>query len=189
MTHIGQKEYYESARDMIDSLRSDGYDFYYESIEFPRDNELDSVEVSTYNRKLRKILGFSPELDKKNRSLPRIYQKNDLVQQNYDSLGIYITDKRLDLPLNRIIDSIEKNYQEIKLSDCDLRTPLNKKYDCEVLDKYKWALTNEFRDPYITNRILEIKKKKIALIYGKMHWFMIWPELNKAGFELIKGKT
>ena len=188
MVHVGQKDYYESAKKIIDTLRQNDYSFYYENIAIHPDAKLDSNEIEIYHKKTRKILGYHPSLDSTNQSLPKILRKNNLMVQDYRFMGLKKGDHLLDLPKNQIIDSIEANYNEIKLTKCDLETPLNEDYNCESLRKYKWALTHEFRDQYIGERILEIKKNKIALIYGRMHWFFIYADLRDAGFEIIKGK-
>ena len=188
MTHVGKKEYYESAKKIIDTLRENDYSFYYENIAIRQDTNLDSSKIEIYHKKSRKILGFDPLLDSTNQSLPKIYKKNNLMLQDYRFMGLRKGDYQLDLRENQIIDSIEANYDKITLTKCDLQTQLSEEYNCESLGKYKWALTNEFRDPYISKKVLENKKKKIVLIYGKMHWYFIYPDLRDAGFELVKGK-
>jgi hypothetical protein len=49
-------------------------------------------------------------------------------------------------------------------------------------------LTNIYRDPYIASEVLKMDNKKIVLIYGKMHWYGIYPTLKQNGFEITKGK-
>lgn len=188
MVHAGKKEYYENCKIIIDSLRSDGYLFYYENLTF--NPELDSVEKSIYNKKIRRILGYNPLSSKDNESLPNSYKSKNIILQDYNLMGLNKNDHKLDLSKNQIIDSIEKKYGQIILSECDLTTGELEKYKCKKDKKSKlFALTNEFRDPYISNEVIKIKDKKIVLIYGKMHWYFIYPSLKKNGFEISKGKV
>ena len=49
MIHIGKKEYYENCKLIIDSLRSEGYIFFYEN--FIVDSKIDSTQKAIYNKK------------------------------------------------------------------------------------------------------------------------------------------
>jgi hypothetical protein len=187
MVHAGKTTYYENCRKIIDSLRSEGFTFFYENIAM--DSKLDSAQTSIYNKKVRSILGYNPLNVRNNESLPKFYKKKNIILQDYNLMGITKSDINLDLHKNQIIDSIEKKYKPIILSKCDFETNDFEKYDCKSDNKkYKFAFTNEFRDPYIEGEILKRKDKKIAMIYGKMHWSFIYPTLNKNGFEIVKGK-
>lgn len=187
MVHVGKSEYYENCKKIIDSLRSDGFNFYYENL--INDPLLDSSFTSTYNKKVRSILGYDPLSIKSNESLPNFYKKNNLVLQDYRLMGLTKDDTKIDLFKNQIIDSIESKYGPIILTECDFTTQEYDKYKCKSNNTInKFALTNEFRDPYISNEIIKLKDKKIVLIYGKMHWYFIYPTLKKNGFEITKGK-
>lgn len=187
MIHIGKKEYYENCKLIIDSLRSEGYIFFYEN--FIVDSKIDSTQKAIYNKKVRSILGYNPLSVKQNKSLPASYKKNNLVLQDYNLMGLKKNDVNLDLYKNQIIDSLEKKYGPIKLNKCDFETNDLEKYSCKTDNKkYLFELTNKFRDPYIANEIIKLKEKKVVMIYGKMHWHFIYPRLKKNGFEITKGK-
>ena len=84
---------------------------------------------------------------------------------------------------------IEKNNGVIKLSDCDINTPLKAEYKCEdTLGSLSYAFTNTYRNLYIIDQVLKDENEKIVLIYGKSHWYSIYPNLIKNDFKLIKGK-
>ena len=187
MVHIGKPEYYDNCKKIIDSLRSDGFKFYYESLSM--DSTIHSTKKSIYNKKVRSILGYNPLHSDANESLPASFKKKNIVLQNYTKMGLYAKDTNLDLFENQIIDSIEKKYGPIILTECDFTTGELEKYNCKNDNKVnKFALTNEFRDPYIANEVMKLQDKKIVLIYGKMHWYFIYPSLKQNGFEITKGK-
>lgn len=187
MVHVGKKEYYENSNLIIDSLRSDGFTFYYESVDV--DPTLDSLETVITRKKTRSILGHSLSINSENKSLPRFYSRKNFVMQDYNVMGLTQSDTKLDMFQNQIIDSIENKYGEINLTDCDLQTPLNSEYKCKSDNsKFKFEFTNVYRDQYIWEELQKVEHNKIVLIYGKMHWYFLWPELNKEGFEIIKGE-
>lgn len=187
MIHIGKREYFDAARKKIDSLRAEGYSFYYENIKM--ESGLDSSEKNLYEQKVRSILGFNPLLVNNNESLPKSFKKEKYILQDYNLMGLNRNDVKIDMPENIIIDSIEAKYGKLKLSECDKNTAAFEKYECKSdNEKFLFAFTHEFRDPYISNKILNLKEKKIVMIYGKMHWYFLYPDLKKAGYEIVKGK-
>lgn len=187
MVHLGKKGYYESARVIIDSLRKDGYSFYYESVGVK--DSIDENKMLIYNKKMRSIIGYNIALDTLNRSLPKVFTKKKYEFQNYGKMGIKANDSILDLSKIELIDKLEKQYGEVKLSQCDLETGLFEKYDCESENsKYSYNITRRYRDKYITKRLKDIKQEKIVLIYGLNHWYGIWPSLRDRNFEIIQGK-
>ena len=115
MVHVGKSTYYENCRKIIDSLRSEGFTFYYENIAM--DAKLDSAQRSLYNKKARSILGYNPLSVRNNESLPKFYKKKNIILQDYNLMGITKSDVNLDLYKNQIIDSIEKKYNPIILKN------------------------------------------------------------------------
>lgn len=187
MIHIGKKDYYTSIEKVIDSLRKEEYSIYYESIAMSKD--IDTLIQKKYYKKFRKFIGFHITLDKDNKSLPSYTNKKNYIYQDYSLMGLKRYDKVLDVPINELIDIYEKKYGLIKLTECDIETPLNKQYKCKTEYKNKsFTITNVLRDSYITDSVLNLKTKKNVLIYGKQHWYFIYPELIKNGYELVKGK-
>jgi len=188
MVHIGKESYYKDCRTIIDSLRIDGFKVFYENIAYK--NDLDSITKLNYDKKVRSILGHSPKLDAENKSLPKFYNKRNYIVQDYALMGITQDDTNLDLDKKAIIDSIESKYGELGLNDCDLNTALDAEYHCKSdNESYLFAFTNEYRDPYIASEVLKLDHEKVVLIYGKQHWYFIYPKLYKNGYNLIKGKV
>ena len=179
VVHVAKEQYYLDIRKIVDSLRNEGYIFYYENMTHAP--ELDSVKQIIYDKKLRSILGYSSALNDKNKSLPKIYNRKGYIKQDYNLMGLNRNDTRLDMYKSQVIDSIEKNRGEIKLSSCDLTTDLMEEYICDAKNSHLlFDLTNQYRDHYIVEKILELEEEKIALIYGKMHWSFIYAYLIKS---------
>ncbi|MCH8535880.1 MAG: hypothetical protein LAT51_12475 [Flavobacteriaceae bacterium] len=177
VVHIAKEQYYLDIRKVVDSLRNEGYNFYYENM--THDPELDSAKQVIYDKKIRSILGYSTALNEKNKSLPKVYTKKAYMLQDYNLMGLNKNDTHLDMFKSQVIDSIEKNRGKIKLSSCDLSTDLMEEYICDAEYKHLlFDLTNQYRDQYIAQKILELKDEKIALIYGKMHWNFIYGYLR-----------
>ncbi len=187
MVHVGKEKYYESVKMLIDSLRQNGYIFFFEGLSMKKG--LDSVQSIEYSKKLRKFLGYNLSFDEENLSLPYYYNSKRYQKQDYNNLGITKKDINVDLTLKAVIDSFENKYFKINLNEYDLATNLNSKYKCkDNYKKYTWSITQEFRNPYLSKRILNTKHKKLAIIYGKAHWMYIYPSLRDNGYQLIEGK-
>ncbi len=186
MVHVAKEVYYEGVKTVIDSLRKEGYVFFYEGLDMKQG--LDSVEMITYRKKLRKFLGFNLGFHENNASLPSFYYSGKYQIQDYRKMGITKKDLRVDLSLKAVVDSFESRYFDIKLNECDLNTGLNAKYKCKSeYKKYRGVITQTFRNQYICRKILDSKHKKLAVIYGKAHWWYIYPSLRDNGYQLIQG--
>lgn len=183
MVHVGKISYYKSVSPLVDSLRKEGYCIYYENVAIL--HTMDSLDKEAYEKKFRKILGFSFVTSPS--SLPKEYQMKGFILQDYQLMGLTPNDHVLDLNIAQIIDSLEAKYGPISLNLCDSITPLHEKYTCNgTLNHLKYDATTTFRDKHITKHILK-SKGNIVLIYGKRHWYMIYPELIKHGYQLTKG--
>lgn len=188
MVHVAKEEYYKDAMALIDSLRSEGFSFYYENVTV--NPTLDSLETLISNRKTRSILGLNPILNNKNKSYPKYISKKNLVFQSYKVMGLTKSDTKLDMYQNQIIDSIENKYGEINLTDCDLQTPLYSEYKCKSDNsKFKFEFTNVYRDRYIWGELQKVEHNKIVMIYGEMHWYFLWPKFRDNGYKIIKGEV
>lgn len=190
VVHVGKAAYYNSFQPIVDSLRDQGYQIYVESTAYQE--ELSEVDKLMYNKKFRKFTGYHTTHASENESLPKEFKMKNYMLQDYAMMGINKSngDDILDLPKNKLIDKYESEFGEIKLSECDRNTPLNDKYACDSeYKKHLHILTNQYRDEYIVQQLLHKKEKKVVLIYGKQHWYSIYPELLKAGFSLIQGKV
>lgn len=95
MVHMGKKEYYDNCKILIDSLRNEGYLFFYESVSV--DPTLNPTDQSKYNKKFRSILGYNPLSSSENKSIPFLQKSKNIILQDYNRMGLKQTDKNLDL--------------------------------------------------------------------------------------------
>jgi len=187
--HTGKASYYKSFQPIVDSLRGQGYQIYVESIAYQE--ELSEKDKLMYNKKIRKFIGYYTAYTNENESLPKEFKMKNYMLQDYAMMGINKSkgDKILDLPKNKLIDKYESEFGEIELTDCDHNTSLDSKYTCDSeYKKHMYLLTNEYRDEYIVQQLTQKEEKNVVLIYGKRHWYSIYPELIKKGYQLIEGK-
>ncbi len=196
IVHIGEPEYYDGIRYMIDSLRASGYVTYYESIRADT-TRTNRQELDTLIRKVRKITRVNIDggyVNENNKSLPRVLRKsNKWMMQDYEYLGVNdsLGDKRVDYDIAELMDSVEYVNGEIILDDCDFNTPLNDKYQCP---KHKGLPQNDlihtFRNNRVAKEVMTSDDKKIIIIYGKDHANWICYKLKRTGFEFTrKGKV
>jgi len=189
MTHVAKPEFYKSVKENVDTLRKKGYLIFYEGIGLKSDyNEADKIK---YYKKLRKLLGFhlTSYRDSSNQSLNKAYFNKKYVAQSSKNTGIIKgIDYNIDLDVKEVIQEYENKYQEIKLLNCDIKTSLNDKYDCENLSNRSFFVINVAREKHIMEKYKELTPSKLVMIYGKSHWKFIYPDLYKLGFRLVEGK-
>ncbi len=190
MVHMGKKGYYESCKKHIDSLRKEGYTFFCEGMQ--DFSGIDSLERDTTYRKVRKLLGFylggKGYKNKDNKSLSAHLRNNSYIEQDYAKMGLKATDKFVDYDYYNWVKDYEKAKGKIILTDCDFETPLTEKYKCNRDDVSYHFATSTLRDQRLVKTILESKNAKIAVIYGRQHWFFVWADLRDKGWKIIKGK-
>lgn len=181
MQHIGRQEYYEDVKRNIDSLKNDGYIFFYEKI-------LDDITDTLDYYKFRKILHLGVPKNGYIDLIETLYEskikfKYDLVNQpsNYD---FGLTDEnsfRVDMTIGMIINNVEQS-KKIILEDCDFQNKYTENYQCKdrLLTKEEWNkyITND-RDAFLVNEIKNSKHSKIAIIYGRAHQEGIEERLKK----------
>lgn len=193
MVHIANPNFYNKAKSIIDSLRNEKYIIFYESITFQEKylkENLDSLtkeELFIKIRKFRKMLGrfqMNDLTSEKNKSLPSYYKNKKFISQSNTLLGIDSTDINADVTMTMLIEAQEKKYGKIILSDCDFKTEFNEKYKCDKVTSY--YSINTFRDSIASNIMMKSRNKKSLLVYGKGHWYGIWPFFRNSGYKQIK---
>lgn len=170
VNHLNKPEYFARIAKDIDSLRRDGYLIFYEGI---RTNMKVSPEQKTeLQKKLRSITGFhlSSYKDSTNGDMKKFNVKG-YVSQTMANTGIdTIRDVNADYNLKTLIEAYEAEKGEVKLSECDLKTPIGKKYRCKKVNQENYdflSLTIRYR--LVIKMIQESKAKKIAVLYGDLH--------------------
>ncbi|MFD2600453.1 hypothetical protein [Flavobacterium suzhouense] len=176
MVHISKPEFYVKVKYKLDSLRSEGYSVFYESIE--ADKEIDSLQKDLIYRKLRSITGFYP--DYSNKKQFKVLQIKGFVQQSQSNTGIIDSlDVQADLPINKLIALYEKEKGEVLLSDYDLKTPLKDKYRTKIDQQDYDFLIDTLRNRRLVEMVKESKAEKIAVIYGALHRLPLFTSLSK----------
>lgn len=179
VNHLNKPEYFARIAKDIDSLRRDGYLIFYEGI---RTNMKVSPEQRTeLQKKLRSITGFhlSSYKDSTNGDMKKFNVKG-YVSQTMTNTGIdTIRDVNADYNLKTLIEAYESERGKIVLTDCDLKTPIGKKYKCKKVnqDNYDF-LSLTLRDRLVIKLIQESKAKKIAVLYGDLHKYSFEKKLR-----------
>lgn len=186
MVHLAKPIFFNQVKIVIDSLKKEGYTVYYEQISIHEKQGQDLLDINL--RKLRKMFGFNiygGYDNENNKSLPNFTKNKKYISQENEKLGLDSLDIIADVTLGELLNAHEKNEGKINLTDCDYNTKLNEKYKCEkVVSKYYAVHT--YRDSIASNIVLKSNKQKSLLIYGKGHWYGIWPFFRDNGFVLKK---
>lgn len=182
MHHLGKPEFYENVKQLVDSLKKDGYVVYYETTQW--DEIRDSVTHDHYLRKFRKMLGFY--LD--STGYANMFHdagvfKKMISQPSYVELGLDANDMRADLPANRLIDIYEENYGVIQLEPGDLQMPLTGKNILPKslrLPKDKvMSVVIDQRNKNLARTVQSSSANKILILYGAEHDKGSFEELAK----------
>ena len=191
--HLAKPEFFDSAKKIIDSLKRENFTVFYESITFDDEyykDKLDSTSIyklDTTLRKFRKMMGrfqMNDLTDKNNKSLPNYFKNNKYLSQTNNLLGIDSLDINADVTMSNLISAQEKEDGEIILTNCDFNTSFKDKYKCEKVSNY--YSINTFRDSIVFNKVLVTNKKKSLIVFGKGHWYGIWPHFRDLGYIEIK---
>lgn len=183
MVHLGKQNYFDQVKVVIDSLKKEGFTVFYEQISIDKKQTKDSLDIKI--RKLRKLMGLNivgGYNNEENKSLPKAFKAKKYISQNNFDLGIDSLDIIADVTLSELIIAHENKKGKISLSDCDMNTGLNEKYKCQKISNY-YAI-HTFRDSIASKIVLEANKKKSLIIFGKNHWYGIWPNFRDEGFVL-----
>lgn len=189
MHHIGRKEFYNDVANKIDSLQRQGFVVYYEKLK--KNNVIDSISNDVYKKKFRKMIGLTTTkyYDTINKVIGgKLKYKGNYKLTNqfpYNKLHINMeTAKNIDVKLSDLIKGFEFKYGAIALDDCDKQTKSDSSvYDCDRIDnKSAQIFKNEFiiafRNKNLANAIMNSTKRKIVVIYGKIHFEGLKTELQ-----------
>jgi hypothetical protein len=192
--HLAKPSFYQNSKKIVDSLKNENYIVFYEEINvhekyYNKSLDLENKkELNTLLKKYRKILGsfFANNLnDKPNKSLPKFYKNKKFITQTKEILGIDSLDINADISLSKLIKVHEKKYGEIILSKCDHNTNFYEKYNCKKVNSNYYSV-REYRDSIVSNIVLKYKSQKSLIIFGKAHWYGIWPYFRDAEFKIEK---
>lgn len=202
MHHIGRKEFYNDVAKKVDSLQKLGYVVFYEKV--ANTKKTDTLIALKNAMKLRKLMGIpsGKYLDTTTNIISgriKYRGKYKLINQpRYRDLKVdSLTAIWGDVSMNELITEFEKEHSEIKLDSCDYKFSLkDKNYKCKKMDKnkrrsFRMKYVSDYREKHLINKIIESKKKKVLVIYGKAHYFGLWSELytlKKIDEKKVKAK-
>jgi hypothetical protein len=191
MHHVGRQEFYTDVKRIADSLQKLNYTIIYESA---ASNYADnSKEADTLNRKFRKLMGLAiggtkGYYDTTTNLIGGILKykgKYRLVNQ-YKNWYLMDTSyaKRVDLPLENLINYYEQNYKSIPIDSCDYATPFTAAYSCKSMglltaNNFKNDIILDYRNKHIASFIHKHSNTKFLIIYGKLHFKGIVEELQE----------
>lgn len=186
MVHVNKPEFYEKSKKTIDSLRNKGFVIYYEGIDVEMKDEKES---ELYNRKFRNVthetlLNYFDEKNEEN----LMYQIEGYVYQNDVDYGLDVNiDVNCDLSMKDLVIKYEKEFGEIKLSDCDWNTAIGQKYKCSKKNKegYNYIIKT-IRNEHLFSQLKNSQEKKIAVVYGKVHIDVISLMLKSEGWKYVR---
>jgi hypothetical protein len=184
MIHLEKPQFFDEIRHYLDSLKRDGYVVFHEGV---KGDGIDSLRLDTLLRKFRRVTGVY---------LTEFYDNISVgekhVIQSTSMLGLNTPgDILVDTDYDELITEYEKRYGEILLSDYDLRTPLTQKYKRRKAGKEKYSKYNmiyTIREDHIAEAVRNSPHQKIVLLYGKGHWYGLYPYFRDAGFQITEGK-
>lgn len=201
MHHIGKEEFYTDVNTKIDSLQKKGYFFYVEGVksqirDIKNPTKEDSVKQIEVAYKFRKING-KPLISKKlNTDYLTYFKENGIKikekiikQPSYLEFGLTeVNSKNTDLSIVQILENYEKKYGKIVLESCDYETKFYEESIC--LKKTDQRIYDEMlmqdRNNSVITSILNEKRSKLAIIYGKAHFVGIKDSLEKLGYKTTK---
>lgn len=184
--HVGKKEYYESIKKEVDSLRKEGFLIAYEGIRF----EINEPDFELKAKKMRRILGFNiANINDENRdALPKEYSYTKYLLQSEINTGILKTDVNFDCSLKELIEKYEAKYGTVELSDCDLKTSLSSKYNCKQKKKPSFYISEVLRNDKVKENLVKYRYHNMVLLYGKGHKYFLHAGLIDHGYQLVSGK-
>jgi hypothetical protein len=148
--------------------------------------ETTEAQKDTLQRKVRQLLGLTigNYTDPNNKSLPKFFTSGKYVMQTNAMIGLNETDLLTDLTYSEMIAAHEAKYGKIKLTPCDLETPIYDKYKCKDGNAYKksYYVVDRVRTDFLTETVLQSDRNKIAVVYGAGHFKWFYPQMIKSGY-------
>lgn len=193
MHHAGTELFYEDVKQKIDSLKNQGFYFYWE---LTKSNKMDSLKKDTLARKLRKITGihyfkndFNGVLDSLLNGKIKKLKKQLINQPSYVTFGIdSINGRNVDATMSQMLDFFDKKYGAINLEPCDFETKLSEKSNCQKIDNISEIRDDviiNFRNTIVLEELDAETKNKIAIIYGRAHFEGIKQGLLERGYTQV----
>ncbi len=183
MTNLGQPQFYENTKKVLNESKNEGYVIFYEnlSVENMPDSSL---------RKLRKLLGYVPTQEVKEKQFKPLLDKGYVLRNDRN---LFSLDSNSSMPTDlnglEIIAEFEKRNGPIKLSDKDKSLPLTKSLPLIMVLPNANTVVVDYRNQHLAKSISESKYDKIIVLYDFKHLIGLANELNKIETSYVKNKT
>jgi len=170
MHHVGKQEFYDGVKEIVSHYKAEGFVVYYEGVQLI--TPMDSALQDSYDRKLRRMIGVNLDTN----GYAHYFQDKGLFkglvdQPRYHMLGVDSNDTNVDVEKYKLVDTYEKKFGVIELTDVDKRLRLIEGYPTSYkLPKEKvMSIILDYRNQNLANYIQHSPDKKIVVIYGEEH--------------------
>lgn len=181
MTDIGQPQFFDNTKKIIEEFRKDGYVIFYENTNF------DNLSDSTI-RKLRKLYGYVPTQSIKEKQYKLLLNKGYVLRNDNDYINNN-TDQLADITAESMITEYEKKHGKIVLSERDFKYPLTRKLPLIMLLPNAKEIIIDYRSRNLAKRVYESTSDKIIVLYDFKNLDAFANELNTLDQSFIKNQT
>lgn len=168
IVHFGQKVFFDALTDSVVKWKGQGYTVFYEEMNVgPHERNIPVAEYEIVLKKMRKMMGGAPTRE----SYAKLQEDfpDAITQPLYADLGVDSLDFNADVTLKEFVDEYERLYGTQTLSSCDLKTPLDSLFECEILQNDLNPVIDDFRNRELIKQLVAAKQDKIVLLYGAHH--------------------
>lgn len=183
MTDLGQPQFFDNTKKIINESKKDGFVIFYENI------NIENMSDSSL-RKLRKMLGYIPSKEIRQKQYKLFINKGYVLRDDKLIFGLNSDSSVIaDISGDDIVAEYEREYGRIKLTKKDLSLPLSTSLPLIMLLPKANTITINFRDEKIAKLLEESKQEKIIALYDFKHLNSLATELNKIDKSYIKSNT
>lgn len=183
MTNIGQPQFFENTKKVLNESKKDGYIIFYENI------SIENMPDSSL-RKLRKLLGYIPSQNIMQKQYEALLKKGYVLRNDRELFNLEINSSMtVDLSGLELISEYEKRFGLIKLSKKDNSLPLSTSLPLIMMQPNANAIIIDYRNQHLANNINKSNYDKIIVLYDFKHLNGVAAELNKTDKSYFINKT
>lgn len=182
MAHISTKEFYKDVVRVITESKKNDFVLFYEFVDIGKASDEEQ-------RKIRKLVGFIPSPEGYEKMLDKLSDERLVAQDNDQFLGLVNQkDFNADVAPQDVVNTYEKMYGSLVLTETDLNTPLTETIKDIEPKKQTMRVLLDFRNEYLANEIDKSKYKNIIVLYGAKHEKGLLKDLKKLDGDWKKVK-
>lgn len=183
MTDLGQPQFYDNSKKIIEEAKNNGYVIFYENI------SIENMSDSSL-RKLRKMLGYIPSLEIKQKQYKAFINKGYVLRDDRLLFGLNSDSSFIgDISGDELIAEYERKFGRIKLTNKDISLPLTTSLPLIMLLPKANKVTIDFRNQKIAKLLAESKYEKIVALYDFKQLNGLANELHKIDGSYLKSNT